>query len=531
MAPPKTHAFDMTVSEGTPVDAVLDAAVALVALPEVFSVQHMGALHFQVVVNSKAAVRKLLDAEGLSIGGNLVPLVPVGPQVTTVTVLFLPAHVPDELLVRSLAQHGKVQEITHGVYKDTPSIKTGTRYVKMKMKEQNPVPNFLRISGYRVTCDYKGMKRVCRRCKKEGHFKAQCTEEYCTRCACFGHATETCAAGCRWCGAAHATVDCSARRSYSAVAGLPAEDFPALPGTSKETARADLAAAASLQRPQEARTKKTGMGAGADAIDALTTPGKQTEMAPNAGGEASRTPEEENPLDHAAAKGELYPKWSSAMDDLFGSDSEELVVDERSDEAEEENMEKTEEPAEGKGSTCVYTPLGDKRAKVKEENARRSEAFASRQKPGLKKNRKDAKGTPYDRDKPAGGDGRRARALSAPQTSRYVSPSAASFQDSSNAQIGGRRAANTTQLCGGGRVPDGELPGWAECNWETDDELGLVEGAASPGSLRGCGVNGCGDCRLLQGLGQTGAQRHWYRRDVTCGTSRTSRTCGTCGTL
>ncbi|KAG0415160.1 hypothetical protein HPB47_007681 [Ixodes persulcatus] len=545
MAPPKTHAFDMTVSEGTPVDAVLDAAVALVTLPEVFSVQHMGALHFQVVVNSKAAVRKLLDAGGLSIGGNLVPLVPVGPQVTTVTVLFLPAHVPDELLVRSLAQHGKVQEITHGVYKDTPSIKTGTRYVKMEMKEQNPVPNFLRIGGYRVTCDYRGMKRVCRRCKKEGHFKAQCTEEYCTRCACFGHATETCAAGCRWCGAAHATVDCSARRSYSAVAGLPAEDFPALPGTSKETARADLAAAASLQRPQEARTKKTGMGAGgdavgltaapaphvgdksptrgtetgtraADAIDALTTPGKQTETAPNTGGEASRTPGEENPLDQAAAKGQLYPKWSSAMDDLFGSDSEELVVDLRSDEAEEENMEKTEEPAEGKGSTCVYTPLGDKRAKAKEENARRSEAFASRQKPGLKKNRKDAKGTPYDRDKPAGGDGRRARVLSAPQTSRYVSPSAASFQDGSNAQIGGRRAPNTTQLCGGGRVPDGELPGWAECNWETDDGLGLVEGAASPGLLRGCGVNGCGDCRLLQGLGQTRAQRHWHRvgRDV-----------------
>ncbi|KAG0434757.1 hypothetical protein HPB47_018903 [Ixodes persulcatus] len=486
MAPPKTHAFDMTVSEGTPVDAVLDAVVALVTLPEVFSVQHMGALHFQVVVNSKAAVRKLLDAGGLSIGGNLVPLVPVGPQVTTVTVLFLPAHVPDELLVRSLAQHGKVQEITHGVYKDTPSIKTGTR----------------------VTCDYRGMKRVCRRCKKEGHFKAQCTEEYCTRCACFGHATETCAAGCRWCGAAHATVDCSARRSYSAVAGLPAEDFPALPGTSKETARADLAAAASLQRPQEARTKKTGMGAGgdavgltaapaphvgdksptrgtetgtraADAIDALTTPGKQTETAPNTGGEASRTPGEENPLDQAAAKGQLYPKWSSAMDDLFGSDSEELVVDLRSDEAEEENMEKTEEPAEGKGSTCVYTPLGDKRAKAKEENARRSEAFASRQKPGLKKNRKDAKGTPYDRD--------------------------------NNAQIGGRRAPNTTQLCGGGRVPDGELPGWAECNWETDDGLGLVEGAASPGLLRGCGVNGCGDCRLLQGLGQTRAQRHWHR--------------------
>ncbi|KAG0413362.1 hypothetical protein HPB47_009490, partial [Ixodes persulcatus] len=60
---------------------------------------HMGALHFPVVVNSKAAVRKLMNAGSLSIGGNLVPLVPVGPQVTNVTLPFLPAQVPEKLLV------------------------------------------------------------------------------------------------------------------------------------------------------------------------------------------------------------------------------------------------------------------------------------------------------------------------------------------------------------------------------------------------------------------------------------------------
>ncbi|KAG0431898.1 hypothetical protein HPB47_021352, partial [Ixodes persulcatus] len=193
---------------------------------------HMDALHFQVVVKCRTAVRKLTDAGSLSIGGNLVPLVPVGPQVTAVTVLFLPAHVPDELLVRSLAQHGKVQKRTW---------------------------------------------------RLQGHPK-------------YGNAL--------------------------------------------------------------------------------------TETALHIGADALTSPREENPLDHAAAE-------------------ENLGVDERSDEAEEETMEvaeKTEEPGSGEGSMCVYTPSADKRTKAKQENAKRSEASTNRQKLGLKKTRKDSKGTPYDRD-------------------------------------------------------------------------------------------------------------------------------------
>ncbi|CAN7948583.1 unnamed protein product [Ixodes hexagonus] len=144
--------------------------------------------------------------------------------------MFLPTFVRNELLVQALSAHGKVLEITHAMYHRTPTVKTGTRHIKMEMKESDPVPNFLRVGGQRATFDYRGIKRVCRRCRGEGHIRANCTTEYCDRCAVFGHATEGCTVSCRRCGGSHATVDCAVRRSYSSmVSGTASSEFPPLP--------------------------------------------------------------------------------------------------------------------------------------------------------------------------------------------------------------------------------------------------------------------------------------------------------------
>ncbi|KAM7300839.1 hypothetical protein ISCGN_016424 [Ixodes scapularis] len=143
--------------------------------------------------------------------------------------MFLPTYVRNDLLVQALSAHGKVLEITHATYRSTPTVKTGTRYVRIEMKESDSVPNFLRIGGHRATFDYPGIKRVCRRCRLEGHIRANCTTEPCDRCAVFGHATEGCTSDCRRCGGSHATVDCVARWSYSSmVAGTALSDFPPL---------------------------------------------------------------------------------------------------------------------------------------------------------------------------------------------------------------------------------------------------------------------------------------------------------------
>ncbi|KAM7312694.1 hypothetical protein ISCGN_009599 [Ixodes scapularis] len=168
--------------------------------------------------------------------------------------MFLPTYVRNDLLVQALSAHGKVLEITHATYRSTPTGKTGTRYVRIEMKESDPVPNFLRIGGHRATFDYPGIKRVCRWCRLEGHIRANCTTEHCDRCAVFGHATEGCTSDCRRCGGSHATVDCVARRSYSSmVAGTASSDFPPLSPAHEVTPphpAAQTGAPTALTKPQ-----------------------------------------------------------------------------------------------------------------------------------------------------------------------------------------------------------------------------------------------------------------------------------------
>ncbi|CAN8017509.1 unnamed protein product, partial [Ixodes persulcatus] len=227
--PPKAHAFDVVVPVGTSADDLIDGVSAIAGLPEIFSAQHLGGTNFQVVVNTRAAALKLREAGSVSIANQSVPIVPTGPQVTNVTCLFLPTFVRNDQLVQALAPYGKVIDVSYATYHRTATVKTGTRFIRMEMKEANPLPNFLRVAGHRATFDYRGLKRVCRRCRQEGHVRAQCTTGYCDRCGVFGHPTEDCTANCRRCGGTHATVDCTAKRSYSSmVAGNYATDFPAL---------------------------------------------------------------------------------------------------------------------------------------------------------------------------------------------------------------------------------------------------------------------------------------------------------------
>ncbi|KAG0427843.1 hypothetical protein HPB47_025130 [Ixodes persulcatus] len=232
--PPKAHAFDVVVPVGASADDLIDGVSAIVGLLEIFSAQHLGGTNFQVVVNTRAAALKLREAGSVSIANQSVLIVPTGPQVTNVTCLFLPTFVRNDQLVQALAPYGKVIDVSYAAYHRTATVKTGTRFIRMEMKEANPLPNFLRVADHRATFDYRGLKRVCRRCRQEGHVRAQCTTGYCDRCGVFGHPTEGCTANCttvqqRRCGGTHATVDCTAKRSYSSmVAGNNATEFPAL---------------------------------------------------------------------------------------------------------------------------------------------------------------------------------------------------------------------------------------------------------------------------------------------------------------
>lgn len=65
--------------------------------------------------------------------------------------------------------------------------------------------------------DYRGLRRVCSKCGQEGHIGPACKTPRCDRCAVFGHPTAGCTEPCQRCGHAHATVDCTQRKTYAAV--------------------------------------------------------------------------------------------------------------------------------------------------------------------------------------------------------------------------------------------------------------------------------------------------------------------------
>ncbi|KAG0420542.1 hypothetical protein HPB47_003439 [Ixodes persulcatus] len=198
--PTKALIFDVSCPPGASVDPFFDAATGIVGTAELFSVQHLRASNFQLSVTSSSAMSRIVNAGALSI-------------VTVKTCLLLPVYVKSEALATALVPYGNVPDIRFVVYQDHPTLRTGTRYIRMEMKEATPVPNFLRVSGHRATFDYRGPRHVCRRCQREGHIKAACNVPYCTHCATFGHDSAGCAAGCGRCGAAHATVDCTQRRT------------------------------------------------------------------------------------------------------------------------------------------------------------------------------------------------------------------------------------------------------------------------------------------------------------------------------
>ncbi|KAH8022731.1 hypothetical protein HPB51_002765 [Rhipicephalus microplus] len=125
----------------------------------------------------------------------------------------------------------------------------------MDMRPENPLPNFARVGGHRATFEYRGVRRLCRRCNQEGHFRAQCDTPHCARCGVFGHRTDTCAEPCRRCGGAHASVDCTARKTYSMVVAMEVDEFSTLAtalATEQPQRRLTTLRPAKRQKPNDA---------------------------------------------------------------------------------------------------------------------------------------------------------------------------------------------------------------------------------------------------------------------------------------
>ncbi|KAH7955383.1 hypothetical protein HPB52_000805 [Rhipicephalus sanguineus] len=89
---------------------------------------------------------------------------------------------------------------------------------------KRPIPNFLTVQGYNVMCDYRGVQKVCSKCRNAGHIAKDCSTPRCARRNVFGHATEGCTEPCRKCSGSHATADCIRPKSFAAAAAAAADE-------------------------------------------------------------------------------------------------------------------------------------------------------------------------------------------------------------------------------------------------------------------------------------------------------------------
>lgn len=212
-------------------DDLVDAVYDAVGNNNAYGVAHRGGNLFEVGVNTRSALVRVLDC-GLTVAGHVCPIEPLGPRTVTVVCKMVPLHMRNENLIRALSRFGKVlklEDITFEDRKGRGTLRTGNKKVIMEMGEKSPLPNFLRVLEALVQCDYPGVKRVCRRCKQEGHVRAACKVPFCERCSSFGHTTDECGSRCRRCRTRHSQGPCPAPTSYAGAARLDVStDFPAL---------------------------------------------------------------------------------------------------------------------------------------------------------------------------------------------------------------------------------------------------------------------------------------------------------------
>ncbi|KAL1439147.1 hypothetical protein MTO96_047427 [Rhipicephalus appendiculatus] len=214
--PPKAHCFTLSAPEGSTIDDVIDALEAVTGPAGIKSLQHMGGVKFGAAAANDSAASKLKSRAAILLNGVSVPLISVGPEIVYVSVFRVPLWVGDAALAAALSAYGNVQQVHEPAFKGRPGVGTGIRVAQVEMKK--PVPNFLSVQGFTVMCDYRGVQKVCSRCRLAGHIGKDCATPRCTRCNVFGYATEGCIEPCRRCTGNHATADCIRPKSFAAAA-------------------------------------------------------------------------------------------------------------------------------------------------------------------------------------------------------------------------------------------------------------------------------------------------------------------------
>lgn len=191
--PPKNHCFAFNAPKGASSVAIIDGLQDVVGQGGGLKVlQHQGGSRFCAAVANAEAAAKLSARGAVVINGVSTPVACLDSRIIYVTVYRLRPHIRDEDLAAALTPYGTVLAVQPPNFQVRPRTGDGTRLVRIQIK--HPIPNFLRVLGCRVQCEYKGVKRLCFKCEMEGHMGRQCPAPWCELCWASGHDNSSCPA-------------------------------------------------------------------------------------------------------------------------------------------------------------------------------------------------------------------------------------------------------------------------------------------------------------------------------------------------
>lgn len=228
--PLRDWCFAVRTDESATMDDLVDAVFDVVGPGKVYGISHRGGNLYHVAVTTRSAVDRVFE-NGIFVAEQRCHIEPLGVRTVNVTCKMVPLYLRNENLIRALNKHGKVlklDDITFEDRKGRGTLRTGNKKALMEINDKCPLPNFIRVMDALIQCDYPGVRRVCRRCKQEGHLRANCKTPFCERCSSFGHTTNDCGSRCRRCHSKHPQGDCPSRLSYAAATRCH-PNFPDLP--------------------------------------------------------------------------------------------------------------------------------------------------------------------------------------------------------------------------------------------------------------------------------------------------------------
>jgi hypothetical protein len=173
------------------VTKVVEALGKVMEAEDIQCVQYLGNTTCRVTLVNDEAKERLLN-HGLIVENVVMSLHDVEKTNVEVRVLYAPYNAPLDRIQSLLSEYGRCTAVRREVFREAPSIATGTLIARMLEINKN-IPRRLRIGGHSIQVSYRGQVPQCFKCGELGHRAVMCTNGFkCFQCGEFGHVRANC---------------------------------------------------------------------------------------------------------------------------------------------------------------------------------------------------------------------------------------------------------------------------------------------------------------------------------------------------